>query len=78
MSSVLTFLDEVGEATLRNSVCFLIDSFNVFVYAEAAEEETKSCVNFIIIIPFLKLLWSLCQDQAPVGTSFKVCPFNLH
>ena len=58
MSSVLTFLDEVGEATLRNSVCFLIDSFNAFVYAEAAEEETKSCVNFIIIIPFLKLLWS--------------------
>ena len=60
MSSVLTLLDEVGEATLMNSVCFLIDSFNAFVYAEAAEEETKSCVNFIIIIAFLKLLWSLC------------------
>ena len=58
MSSVLTLLDEVGEATLRNSVCFLIDSFNAFVYAETAE--TKSCVNFIITIAFLKLLWSLC------------------
>ena len=60
MSSVLTFLDEVGEATLRNSVCFLIESFNAFVYAETAEEKTKSCVNFIIIIAFLKLLWCLC------------------
>ena len=58
MSSVLTLLDVVGEGTLRNSVCFLIDSFNAFVYAEAAEEETESCVKFIIIIPFLKLLWS--------------------
>ena len=58
MSSVLTLLDEVGEAKLMNSVCFLIDSFNTFVYAEAAEEETKSCVNFIIKIAFLKLLWS--------------------
>ena len=60
MSSVLTLLDEVGEATLMNSVCVLIDSFNAFVYPETAEEETKSCVNFIIIIALLKLLWSLC------------------
>ena len=58
MSSVLTLLDEVGEATLTNSVCFLIDSFNAFVYAETAGEEYKSCVNFIIKIAFLKLLWS--------------------
>ena len=58
MSSVLTLLDEVGEATLTNSVCFLIDSFNAFVYAETSGEEYKSCVNFIIKIAFLKLLWS--------------------
>ena len=60
MSSVLTFLDEVGEATVRNSVYFLIDSFIAFVYAETAEEETKSCVKFIIKMAFLRLLWSLC------------------
>ena len=60
MSSVLTFLDEVGEATVKNSVYFLIDSFIAFVYAETAEEETKSCINFIIKMAFLKLLWFLC------------------
>ena len=63
MSSVLTLLDEVGEATVRNSVCFLIDSFNAFVYVETAEEEYKSCVNFIIKIAFLKLLW--CYVSRP-------------
>ena len=38
MSSVLT-LDEVGEATVWNSVWLLIDSFNAFVYAATSEKQ---------------------------------------
>ena len=55
MSSVLT-LDEVEEATGRNSVWFLIESFNAFVYLATAGEETKICFNFQVMILLLKLL----------------------